>query len=186
MTTLDGFAQYQREQAWTWEHQALVRARVVVGDTALAARFDDVRASVLAQPRDRVALRQEVREMRKKMRDHLAPKNPAEIDLKHSPGGLVDIEFLVQYLTLSHAHAHPALTQWPDNVRLLDTLAQEGLLPSADAEALKAAYLALRRAGHVRALAGASKGLSEDELLAERELVQRIWAEIMHDDAMMP
>lgn len=185
VTSLDGFAQYQREQAWTWEHQALVRSRVVVGDTALAARFDDVRASVLAQPRGRVALRQEVREMRQKMRDHLAPKNPAEIDLKHSPGGLVDIEFLVQYLTLSHAHAHPALTQWPDNVRLLDTLAQEGLLPSADAEALKAAYLALRRAGHVRALAGAGKGLNEDELLAERELVQRLWAEIMHDDAMM-
>jgi glutamate-ammonia-ligase adenylyltransferase len=186
VTTLDGFAQYQREQAWTWEHQALVRSRVVVGDTVLAARFDDVRASVLAQPRGRVALRQEVREMRQKMRDHLAPKNPAEIDLKHSSGGLVDIEFLVQYLTLSHAHAHPALTQWPDNVRLLDTLAQEGLLHSADAEALKAAYLALRRAGHVRALAGAGKGLNEDELLAERELVQRLWAEIMHDDAMMP
>jgi len=186
VTSLDGFAQYQREQAWTWEHQALVRARVVVGDPALAARFDEVRASVLAQPRSDTTLRQEVREMRQKMRDHLAPKDPAEIDLKHSPGGLVDIEFLVQYLTLAHAHAHPALTQWPDNVRLLDTLAEEGLMPATDAEALKAAYLALRRAGHVRALAGAGKGLNADELLAERELVQRLWADTLHDDAMIP
>lgn len=117
--------------------------------------------------------------MRQKMRDHLAPKDLAEIDLKHSPGGLVDIEFLVQYLTLAHAHEHPALTQWPDNVRLLDTLAQEGLMPAADAEALKAAYLALRRAGHARALAGAGKLLSNEELLAERELVQRLWTEVM-------
>ncbi|MES3041404.1 MAG: bifunctional [glutamate--ammonia ligase]-adenylyl-L-tyrosine phosphorylase/[glutamate--ammonia-ligase] adenylyltransferase [Pseudomonadota bacterium] len=179
VTSLDGFALYQREQAWTWEHQALVRARVVVGDPALAVRFDEVRASVLAKPRALPPLRVEVREMRQKMRDHLAPKNPAEIDLKHSPGGLVDIEFLVQYLTLAHAHAHPALTQWPDNVRLLDTLAQAGLMPTADAEALKSAYLALRRAGHARALAGADKALGTDELLAERELVQRLWTEIM-------
>lgn len=179
VTSLDGFALYQREQAWTWEHQALVRARVVVGDSALAARFDTVRADVLAQPRELSALRQEVREMRQKMRDHLAPKDPSEIDLKHSPGGLVDIEFLVQFLTLAYAPAHPALTQWPDNVRLLDTLAEQGLLLAADAEALKAAYLALRRAGHVRALAGADKALNPNELLTERELVQRLWVEIM-------
>jgi glutamate-ammonia-ligase adenylyltransferase len=179
VTSLDGFAQYQREQAWTWEHQALVRARVVVGDPALAVRFDEVRASVLSQARSDTTLRQEVRDMRQKMRDHLAPKDPAEIDLKHSPGGLVDIEFLVQYLTLAHAHAHPELTQWPDNVRLLDTLAQAGLMPLADAEALKAAYLALRRAGHARALAGADKGLQANELLTERTLVQRLWSDIM-------
>ena len=179
VTSLDGFALYQREQAWTWEHQALVRARVVVGDPALAIRFDEVRADVLAQARTLPALRHEVREMRQKMRDHLAPKDPAEIDLKHSPGGLVDIEFLVQYLTLAHAHAYPALTQWPDNVRLLDTLAKAGLMPTADAEALKAAYVALRRAGHARALAGADKGLNADELLAERELVQRLWTDTM-------
>lgn len=179
VTSLDGFAQYQREQAWTWEHQALVRSRVVVGDPAVAARFDAVRAEVLAQARSESELRQEVREMRQKMRDHLAPKDPAEIDLKHSPGGLVDIEFLVQYLTLAHAHAHPALTQWPDNVRLLDTLAQSGLMLTADAEALKSAYLALRRSGHVRALAGAGKLLGHEELLAERELVQRLWTDIM-------
>lgn len=185
VTSLDGFAVYQREQAWTWEHQALVRARVVVGDPALAARFDDVRAQVLSQARDPLVLQHEVREMRQKMRDHLAPKNANEIDLKHSPGGLVDIEFLVQYLTLAHAHTHTALTQWPDNVRLLETLAAEGLMSIDDAEALKAAYLALRRAGHARALAGASKVLNENELLAERKLVQQLWTKIMNDDAMM-
>ncbi|MFX5023883.1 hypothetical protein ABTC42_19715, partial [Acinetobacter baumannii] len=90
------FSQYQREHAWAWEHQALIRARVVAGDTRLAARFDAVRAEVLARARDRETLRHEVVEMRDKMRGHLAPKDG--IDLKHSPGGLVDLEFLVQYL----------------------------------------------------------------------------------------
>lgn len=173
VTSLPAFTQYQREHAWTWEHQALVRARVVAGDAALAARFDAVRAEVLSTARDAMKLRAEVVEMREKMRDHLAPKTGA--DLKHGEGGLVDIEFLVQYLTLAHAHAHPALTRWPDNVRLLETLASEGLLASGTAQSLTAAYLALRRAGHRQALANAGRLLDGDELLAEREQVHAAW-----------
>lgn len=179
VTSLSGFASYQREQAWTWEHQALVRARVVAGDPRLAQRFDAVRAEVLQRPRDVAALRQEVLDMRQKMRDHLAPKSPDEIDLKHSPGGLVDIEFLVQFLTLAHAHAHPALARWPDNVRLLDTLAAEGLLPADDATALTSAYLALRARGHRQALAEQGRELTDDSLRAAREQVQAIWTRVM-------
>jgi len=180
VSSLTGFGQYQREHAWSWEHQALVRARVVAGDGALAAGFEAVRASVIAQPRDRDILRREVVEMREKMRDHLAPKAAGEIDLKHSPGGLVDIEFLVQYLTLAHAAEHPALTRWTDNVRLLETLAAVGVLSGEQAQALTSAYLALRARGHRQALANAGRGLEADELLAERQAVEALWARIMH------
>lgn len=179
VSSLPAFAQYQREQAWTWEHQALVRTRVVAGDAALAARFEAVRAQVLASARDAGQLRSDVAGMREKMRDHLAPKAAGEIDLKHSAGGLVDIEFLVQYLTLAHAHAHPALTRWPDNVRLLETLASEGLLSAEQARQLTESYLALRRAGHRRSLAHASRLLANNELLAERERVSAAWQQHM-------
>lgn len=175
VTSLAGFAQYQREHAWTWEHQALVRARVVAGDPGLAARFEVERAAVIARPREREALRREVAEMREKMRASLAPKDPAEIDIKHSPGGLVDIEFLVQYLTLAHAAEYPALTQWTDNVRLLETLAQAGVLAGADSDVLKQAYLALRALGHRQALAQQGGGLVGDVSAQERALVRALW-----------
>ena len=112
--------------------------------------------------------------MREKMRAQLAPK-AGEIDLKHSPGGLVDIEFLVQYLTLAHAADHPALTRWTDNVRLLETLARTGVLADADAQVLTQAYLALRARGHRLALAQQGGWLATDELAAERARVGALW-----------
>ncbi len=179
VTSLDGFAKYQTEQAWTWEHQALVRARVVAGDQALAQGFAGVREALLRQSRDDVTLRTEVVEMRQKMRDHLAPKDPNEVDLKHSPGGLVDIEFLVQYLALAHAHAHPEICQWPDNMRLLETFMAADILPAADAQQLMDAYIRLRARGHRQALANEKQLLATDELRSEREAVQRIWQQVM-------
>lgn len=174
VTTLDAFRKYQLESAWTWEHQALVRARVVAGDARLGERFEAVRAEVMARPRDSLALCREVVDMREKMRAQLAPK-AGEIDLKHSPGGLVDIEFLVQYLTLAHAADHPALTRWTDNVRLLETLARTGVLADADAQVLTQAYLALRARGHRLALAQQGGWLATDELAAERARVGALW-----------
>ena len=179
VTSLAGFAQYQREHAWTWEHQALVRARVVAGDPALAARFEAERAAVIARPRERAQLRREVAEMREKMRQQLAPKEPGVVDVKHSPGGLVDIEFLVQYLTLAHAAECPGLTRWTDNVRLLETLAKVGVLSEADAGMLTRAYLALRAAGHRRALAQQGRGLAEDELVGIRGQVSMLYGGVM-------
>ncbi len=179
VTSLDGFAKYQAEHAWTWEHQALVRARVVAGDAALAKGFEHVREELLRRSRDAAALRTEVVDMRQKMRDHLAPKDLNEVDLKHSPGGLVDIEFLVQYLALAHAHAHPEICQWPDNMRLLETFITVGILPAADAQQLMAAYISLRAHIHRQALANEKQLLVIDELLREREAVQQIWHDTM-------
>ena len=180
VTSLDGFAKYQAENAWTWEHQALVRARVVAGDAALAADFARVRESLLRRPRDAQVLRAEVVEMREKMREHLAPKDPAEIDLKHSPGGLVDIEFLVQYLALAHAPKHPEICQWPDNMRLLETFMAAELLPTETAQALMNAYISLRARGHRQALANEGRTMDYTTLLKEREAVQQTWQQVMH------
>lgn len=180
VTSLEGFAKYQAENAWTWEHQALVRARVVAGDSVLAQGFSDVREALLRRPRDAAALRTEVVEMRQKMRDHLSPKDLSEVDLKHSPGGLVDIEFLVQYLALANAHAHPEICQWPDNMRLLETFMAAGILPAADAQQLMAAYISLRARGHRQALANEGRLLGYNELLAERDAVQEIWQKVMN------
>lgn len=180
VTSLDGFAKYQAESAWTWEHQALVRARVVAGDAALAADFARAREALLCRPRDAHTLRTEVVEMRDKMRDHLAPKDPAEIDLKHSPGGLVDIEFLVQYLALAHAPKHPEICQWPDNMRLLETFMHTDLLPAGTAQALMNAYIALRARGHRQALANEGRTMDYTTLLKEREAVQQTWQQLMH------
>lgn len=179
VTSLDGFAKYQAEHAWTWEHQALVRARVVAGDQALAEGFAGVREALLRRTRDAASLRIEVVEMRQKMRDHLAPKDLSEVDLKHSPGGLVDIEFLVQYLALAHAHAHPEICQWPDNMRLLETFMAAGILPAADAQQLMEAYISLRARGHRQALANEKQLLAANELRSEREAVRRIWYDTM-------
>jgi glutamate-ammonia-ligase adenylyltransferase len=179
VTSLDGFAKYQAENAWTWEHQALVRARVVAGDAALAQSFARVREELLQRPRDAVALRVEVVEMRQKMRDHLAPKEPNTVDLKHSPGGLVDIEFLVQYLALAHAHAHPEICQWPDNMRLLETCMAANIISAEVAQQLMQAYISLRARGHRQALANEGRLLGYNELLSERESVQQIWRQVM-------
>lgn len=179
VSSLSGFASYQLDSAWTWEHQALVRARVVAGDVDLARRFDEVRAHILQRPRERAVLRAEVLAMRQKMRDHLAPKSDGLIDIKHSPGGLVDIEFLVQFLTLAHAHDTPALSQWTDNVRLLETLAAHGHLPPDEADVLRASYLTLRAAGHRIALAKGGGIVEQSSYQQERVAVMQLWQKYM-------
>ncbi|HEY5719920.1 MAG TPA: bifunctional [glutamate--ammonia ligase]-adenylyl-L-tyrosine phosphorylase/[glutamate--ammonia-ligase] adenylyltransferase, partial [Gammaproteobacteria bacterium] len=109
VSSLEAFARYQHQEAWTWERQALVRARPVAGSAAVAGRFEAIRREVLGQPRERAQLRREVREMREKMRSQLGTSDPAEFDLKQDPGGIADIEFMVQYGTLAWASEHPAL-----------------------------------------------------------------------------
>ena len=116
VSSLDAFAEYQRSQAWVWEHQALVRARVVVGDAVLAAGFARVRQELLCQVRDRDALKGEVLKMRERMAEHHDQSEGASHDLKRSTGGIVDIEFMVQYLVLAWAHEYPALAEYTDNI----------------------------------------------------------------------
>lgn len=179
VSALDAFASYQREQAWTWEHQALVRARFVAGDPAIAEQFQAVRREILARRRDPDALRAEVREMREKMRAHLGKGGEDSFDLKQDRGGIADIEFMVQYGVLAWAHTHPALLEHTDNIRLLAAFADSGLMPVADVELLTDAFRAFRRRVHHQALQDRPAVVGLDELVDCREGVTRIWQRLM-------
>ena len=152
VTTADAFADYQQHEAWTWEHQALVRARVVYGDPLLKTAFDTIRRDVLMKPRAGETLQKEVREMREKMRAHLGNKHKDRFDLKADEGGITDIEFITQYLVLRHARDKPKLTRWSDNVRILELLAQNDIMDDNEAQALTQAYTTLRDELHHLAL----------------------------------
>ncbi|MWJ28673.1 bifunctional [glutamate--ammonia ligase]-adenylyl-L-tyrosine phosphorylase/[glutamate--ammonia-ligase] adenylyltransferase [Halomonas sp. ZH2S] len=185
VTSLDGFIDYQRQHAWTWEHQALVRARVVAGDPALAERFSALRGDILAQARDEKTLRDEVVKMRHKMREHLASKQQDgdTFDLKHDPGGMVDIEFLCQYAVLSLAHETPALLNYSDNSRILETLADAGHLNHDEAERLREAYLAYRSRVHRAALTGELAKGNKRDFEAHRQAVITLWQRFLEPDA---
>jgi len=138
--SLDGYEAYQRERAWTWELQALVRARATAGDGALARRFATIRANLLAQPRDADALRVEVTDMRARWRAERDRSTAVEFDLKQGAGGLVDIEFLLQGLVLQHAARHPALLADGGSAALIDALRACGVIDAETASALAAAH----------------------------------------------
>ncbi|HNI62646.1 MAG TPA: bifunctional [glutamate--ammonia ligase]-adenylyl-L-tyrosine phosphorylase/[glutamate--ammonia-ligase] adenylyltransferase [Agitococcus sp.] len=179
VSSVKAFTDYQQQQAWTWEHQALVRARVVAGDEQLATRFYQIRHQVLVCQRELAKLQQEVIEMRQKMRDHLSSqakqKNAKIFDIKHDVGGIVDIEFMVQYGVLAWASDYPELTRYPDNVRILEGFAQCGKLSLEQAEALKAAYLEYRARSHRLALAQQPAQVPDTDFIATRTLVQQCW-----------
>jgi glutamate-ammonia-ligase adenylyltransferase len=147
VSTLASFADYQRERAWTWEHQALVRARCVGGDATLCAAFDEVRAAILSRGRADEAVRQDVAAMRARMRAELDRSDAARFDLKQGEGGLVDLEFLLQYLVLRHAAMHPALGVPRATPALLDALRRHAVLDPGVADALRAAHAVLLDAG---------------------------------------
>ena len=190
VSSISAFARYQEHEAWTWEHQALVRARVLVGCGRVATEFEQVRAQVLGRARDLTALRADVSEMRAKMRGTLGSRQTAAgtaanafdaaspLDLKQDAGGIVDIEFMVQYATLAWSHQYPALLQYTDNIRILEGLEQAGLLPAADAALLREVYKVYRSATHRQALQKQSGALRGDQLVAERREVRRIWTEL--------
>lgn len=145
---IDAFEEYLKTRAWTWEHQALIRARPVAGDTLLCSRFNDIRNAVLTKKREDATLKKEVGEMRERMREERLTCTKECFDLKQSRGGIVDIEFLVQYLILKHAHARPDLIIWTDNIRLLESLDGEGIITGCESERLQNAYLVMRKAIH--------------------------------------
>ncbi|MBK1724290.1 bifunctional [glutamate--ammonia ligase]-adenylyl-L-tyrosine phosphorylase/[glutamate--ammonia-ligase] adenylyltransferase [Thiocystis violacea] len=177
--SLASFAAYQATDAWTWEHQALVRARPVAGDPALFGRFAEIRREILCRTRDPEELRTQVREMRLKMRESLDKTRDGRFDLKQGAGGIADIEFMVQYAVLRWAAAHPELTDWTDNVRLLETLARLHLLPGQAAQDLTDAYKALRAAYHRSALQEQPKTIPVDQLSEQRDRVRALWRTLM-------
>jgi glutamate-ammonia-ligase adenylyltransferase len=134
------FRDYQETHAWVWEHQALIRARPIAGDAELGAAFEEIRRTVLCRPRDPQQLRTEVQAMRVRMREAQAPHDPGQFDLKHDPGGMIDVEFMVQYSVLRWAQDHPELIRHRGNVPLLEALQGRGLMEAARAGLLREAY----------------------------------------------
>ncbi|EOC1350303.1 bifunctional [glutamate--ammonia ligase]-adenylyl-L-tyrosine phosphorylase/[glutamate--ammonia-ligase] adenylyltransferase [Cronobacter dublinensis] len=175
VTTAEAFADYQKNDAWTWEHQALVRARVVYGDKPLQAQFDAIRREVLATPRDGDTLRTDVREMREKMRAHLGNKHRDRFDIKADEGGITDIEFITQFMVLRYAPEQPKLTRWSDNVRILELLAQHDIMREGEAKALTQAYVTLRDELHRRALQELPGHVAQTAFEQEREQVRDSW-----------
>ena len=183
VSPIDGFAEYQRKHAWVWEHQALTRARFVAGDRALGARFEAIRIEVLCRERDTAALRREIAGMRQTMLDG-HPNNSELFDLKHDRGGLIDVEFIVQYLVLGFAHRHAALTGNIGNLALLKLAASLGLIDSAQALAVHDAYRHLRQLQHALRLQGGRYArVDAGELQDEIAAVQLLWRNVLGEAA---
>ena len=188
VTDIDAYADYQENRgsntAWTWEHQAMTRARMVPpsAPTAVAsspsdpltARFDAVRHAVITAPRDHAALRGEIIAMREKMRN-AHPIRDGLFDVKHSPGGMVDAEFVTQYLVLAHTAQHPGLEPNLGNIALLRRAEDAGLLPAGVGQAAADAYRALRRVQHRARLDEQPTQVAPDTLAAERLAIQQLW-----------
>ena len=178
VTSFDAYAKYQQQRgsntAWTWEHQAMTRARFVLGSEALQARFDAVREAVITAERDPVSLRAEIVTMRERVRAAHATRD-GQFDVKHSPGGMVDAEFAVQYLVLAHSGHHPELVGNVGNIALLQRAEQVGLLPAGVGHAAADAYRELRRVQHRARLDEVPTEVTPPALQAERDAVLDLW-----------
>jgi glutamate-ammonia-ligase adenylyltransferase len=175
VTNCEAFAEYQLREAWVWEHQALVRARPIAGDAALATRFGAIRAEVLTRRRDPATLQHDIAEMRERMVKEQDRGNATSFDLKHGPGGITDIEFMVQYAVLRWAGEHSPLLAWTDNLRLLETIADLGLLPAPLCRGLHDAYFAYRAELHRCALQQVDGLVDAERFQAQRQEVRKIW-----------
>ncbi len=181
VTSFESYARYQQQRgsntAWTWEHQAMTRARFVYGSQALKERFEAIRKSVISAPRDANMLRSEIVAMREKVRAaHLV--KAGKFDVKHSPGGMVDAEFAVQYLVLSQSGQHHELLENAGNIALLQRAEAAGLLPQGVGEQAANAYRELRRLQHRARLNEEPTQVPVEELAAERQAIQNLWAAV--------
>ena len=179
VTSLRAFADYQQNHAWTWEHQALVRARLICGNIHSGQAFERIRRETLSRAQERTQLQQEVRDMRQKMVNNLGTQNSTEqlFQLKQDIGGIVDIEFLVQYGVLAFAHQYPELLQVTDNMRLLDAFAATGLMDSQDQQTLQEIYLSYRAETHRRAL-------QKQDLILDAATMQQLGFDVRRKDVI--
>ena len=182
VTRFEAYADYQQQRgsntAWTWEHQAMTRARFVMGFPGLAPQFDTVRCAVMGAPRDAVSLKAEIVAMRDKVRQG-HPVKAERFDVKHSPGGMVDAEFAVQYLVLLHTATHPDLADNVGNIALLIRAEALGLLPMGIGQAAANAYRELRRVQHRARLNEEPTDVPMANLTSEREAVLALWRMVM-------
>ena len=184
ITSFTAYANYQQQRgsntAWTWEHQAMTRARCVLGSEALHARFDAVRQAVVMARREPLALRQEITAMRDKVRAAHSVRGDA-FDVKYSAGGMVDVEFAVQFLVLSQAADHPALSANAGNIALLQIAQAAGLLPEGVGDAAARAYRELRRVQHRARLDEMPTQVEPQTLQEERQAVMALWAAVFNN-----
>ena len=183
VTRFEAYADYQQQRgsntAWTWEHQAMTRARFVLGSAALRQRFAQVREQVITADRDAPALRAEIVAMRDKVRAAHPQRRSDVFDVKHSPGGMVDVEFVVQYLVLAHAARHRALVDNAGNIALLERAEQAGLLPTGLGHGAADAYRELRRTQHRARLNEEPTELALSELSQARQSVLQLWQQVL-------
>jgi len=180
VSSVNAFRQYQLENAWTWEHQALVRARFICGSSHIQKKFTEVRLQVLTTKRDCSELRRDVLAMRAKMRESLATRpehaeSPHGFDLKQDAGGIVDIEFMVQYAALRWSSTYPEVVVWSDNIRILETLASKGLVSSEEANDLCEIYRSFRSRGHLLALQNRPAKVDSEDFVSQRNKVTALW-----------
>ena len=183
VTNIRAFAEYQQNEAWTWEHQALLHARSVAGAPPLRAEFERVRLETLCRHVRHDSLREEVRDMRERMRKELSKSvrgaHDRGFDIKQDAGGVADIEFLAQYWALRWAKDYPPVAMFSDTIRQLESVASADLVPQAIVDTLTAAYRAYRTRTHHLSLAGAPSIVPEGEFAPERAAVMQIWNEAM-------
>ncbi|MBE2260375.1 MAG: bifunctional [glutamate--ammonia ligase]-adenylyl-L-tyrosine phosphorylase/[glutamate--ammonia-ligase] adenylyltransferase [Rhodobacteraceae bacterium] len=176
VSPIAAFRDYQLQHAWAWEHQALTRARFCAGDPAVGKQFEAIRIEILRQPRELGKLREEVLSMRQRMLDEHASRSEEDFDIKHDRGGLIDVEFIVQYLILGHAHQHARLCGNLGNIALLGIAADLGLIPSELAEPVRSAYREFRRMQHVLRLNAGRRARVERAAVCRRiEAVEALW-----------
>ncbi|MFW2174089.1 bifunctional [glutamate--ammonia ligase]-adenylyl-L-tyrosine phosphorylase/[glutamate--ammonia-ligase] adenylyltransferase [Acinetobacter guillouiae] len=187
VTSLKAFEQYQLKSAWLWEHQAIVRARSIAGEQSLRAKFEELRCRVLTLQREEETVRKEVLNMRQKMKDHLGSSKDQKKDgifhLKQDAGGIVDIEFMAQYVVLAWSGTNPDLAHYSDNVRILEDAAKAGCLSSDDVSALIQAYLSERAESHRLALANHNMQVSAADWHDTREVVCKLWQRLIDPTA---
>jgi glutamate-ammonia-ligase adenylyltransferase len=179
VTSVEAFERYQDENAWTWEHQALLRSRAVAGSAAIAREFERIRADTLRGRVHLDKLSADVSDMRAKMRDHLDNSDAGHFDIKQGDGGIGDIEFLVQYLVLKNAPQHAAVIHYPDNIRQLGTLGAAGCLDDDEVARLQTVYQDYRQRLHRLALDGKGSLVGAGEFVGQRALVKEICAKFM-------
>jgi glutamate-ammonia-ligase adenylyltransferase len=179
VSTLEAFNHYQHQAAWTWEHQALIRARAIAGDAQCMAQFEQIRQAILSLPRDPQQIKQDIIEMRNKMREALDKSTPSQFDIKQGVGGVTDIEFLIQYGVLRWAADYPSLLNTTGMLPLLRQFAEYKLFTQVACEQLSIAFRAYRAEIHCLALQNQAAIIENDNLVEQRQQVKHWWAVMM-------
>jgi len=183
VSTLDAFRDYQQKEAWTWEHQALTRSRGLAGDVNLLTQFETCRKDIISTTRNHTELKEEVIKMREKMRAHLDTGGKEKgFDLKQGAGGIIDIEFMVQYLVLAWSDKYPELMHFSDNIRQLEAASAVGLLDIDKAEKMIATYKLYRARAHRLTLQKQGRVIQDDALVTNQNLVTQYWEAFVQDE----